>query len=171
MVDHDLPGESDAAFAALEHELKRLTTGLRRIRGHGNQHSRGLTMAQYGFVEALLDTAEPIAVGTLAIKAGLSRPSATTMARTLAEAGIVERSGDPQDARVVRLALTAEGRRQADQRRVEQQRWRDQIASTVGIADLAPGARVLAAIADQIDAYLAAQSSPGAPPDPDDDLC
>lgn len=171
MRDHDLPGEADAAFAALEHELKRLTTGLRRVRGHGNQHSRGLTMAQYGFVEALIDTEAPIAVGTLARQAGLSRPSATTMARALEDAGIVVRSGDPHDARVVRLELTAEGRRQANERLAEQREWRDQIASAVGIADLAPGARVLAAIADQIDTYLESQSGPGVPPDPDEPLC
>lgn len=171
MVDHDRPAEADAAFAALERELKRLTTGLRRVRGHGNQHSRGLTMAQYGFVEALLDAEEPIAVGTLAGHAGLSRPSATTMARTLEDAGLVVRSGDPHDARVVRLALTPAGREQAHERRAEQQRWRDQITSAVGLADLAPGARVLAAIADQIDAYLEAQSGSGGVPEPDDDFC
>lgn len=171
MVDHDRPAEADAAFAALERELKRLTTGLRRLRGHGNQHSRGLTMAQYGFVEALLDAPEPIAVGTLAHQAGLSRPTATTMTRTLEEAGLVARSGDPHDARVVRLALTEEGRKQAIRRQAEQRQWRDQIAAAVGIADLAPGARVLGAIADRIDAYTAAQSGTGPSPDPDDDLC
>jgi DNA-binding MarR family transcriptional regulator len=171
MVDDEPPGETDAAFAALERELKRLTTGLRRVRGHGNQHSRGLTMAQYGFVEALLDADEPVAVGTLADQAGLSRPSATTMARALEEAGLVARCGDPRDARIVRLALTAEGRRQAGERRAEQREWRDQIASAVGLADLAPGARVLGAIADQIDAYLAAQTGSGTVPDPDDELC
>lgn len=171
MVDLDRHGEADAAFAALEHELKRLTNGLRRVRGHGNQHSRGLTMAQYGFVETLLDAAEPIAVGTLASRAGLSRPTATTMTRTLEEAGLVVRTGDPNDARVVRLALTAEGRQQARERRAEQQQWRDRITSAVGIADLAPGARVLGAIADQIDVYLDEQAGPGASPDPVDGCC
>lgn len=171
MVDHDPPAETDAAFAALERELKRLTTGLRRVRGHGNQHSRGLTMAQYGFVEALLEAEEPVAVGTLADQAGLSRPSATTMARALEDAGLVVRSGDPHDARLVRLALTAEGRRQASERRAEQREWRNQIASAVGLSDLAPGARVLGAIADQIEAYLEAQAGSGVAPDPDDDLC
>ncbi len=172
MPDDDLPRDADEAFAALEHELKRLMTGMRRARGHGNQYSQGLTMAQYQFVEALLGSSEPIAVGTLADRAGLSRPSATTMARALEECGIVERSGDPNDARVVRLALTAEGRRQADDRRTEQQQWRSQIASAVDIADLAPGARVLGAICDQIDAFLQEQAGPdGLPPDPDDGAC
>ncbi|MBF6620033.1 MAG: MarR family transcriptional regulator [Patulibacter sp.] len=158
MDDDALPLDADAAFAPLERELKRLMAGLRRARGHGNQYSRGLTMAQYQFVEALIDADEPIAVGALAEHAGLTRPSATTTARALEEGGIVERSGDPRDARVVRLALTAEGRRQASERRAEQHEWRRQIASAVGLADLAPGARVLAAISDQIEAYVAAQA-------------
>lgn len=172
MVDDALPLDADEAFAPLERELKRLMAGLRRARGHGNQYSQGLTMAQYQFVEALIDAPEPVAVGTLADRAGLSRPSATTMARALEEGGVVERSGDPRDARVVRLALTAEGHRQASERRAEQQEWRRQIASAVGLADLDPGARVLAAISDQIEAYIAAQSEPGElPPDDLDDDC
>lgn len=172
MVDDALPRDADIAFAALEHELKRLMTGLRRARGHGNQHSQGLTMAQYQFVEALFESDEPIAVGTLAGRAGLTRPSATTMARALEECGVVERSGDPHDARIVRLALTAEGRAQARERRAEQQEWRKQIASAVGLADLAPGTRVLAAISDQLEAYVEAQSGTGElPPDPDDGAC
>ncbi len=167
-----LPEDADAAFAPLEHELKRLMTGIRRVRGHGNQHSQGLTMAQYGFVEALLDADQPIAVGTLARRAGLTPPSATTMARALEEGGLVARSDDPRDARVVRLALTDVGRRQAEERRAEQQEWRRQIASAVDLADLAPGARVLAAISTQIETYLAAQAGPGGlPAEPDDDLC
>lgn len=161
MADDALPLDADAAFAPLERELKRLMAGLRRARGHGNQYSRGLTMAQYQFVEALLDADEPITVGALADRAGLTRPSATTMARGLEEGGVVERSSDPRDARVVRLALTADGHRQASERRAEQHEWRKQIASAVGLADLDPGARVLAAISDQIEAYIAAQAGPG----------
>jgi DNA-binding MarR family transcriptional regulator len=171
MTDVHLSPDADAAFVALEHELKRLMAGVRRVRGHGNQHSRGLTMAQYAFVEALLDADAPIAVGTLARRAGLTPPSATTMARALEEGGVVERSDDPRDARIVRLALTGEGRHQAEQRRAEQHEWRRQIASAVDLADLAAGARVLAAISDRIDAQLAAQAGPGGLPPEPDDLC
>lgn len=170
MIESGPSRDADAAFAALEHELKRLMTGLRRARGHGNQHSRGLTMAQFQFVEALLEADEPIAVGTLGAHAGLTRPSATTMARALEECGVVTRCGDPHDARIVRLALTDEGRRQAATRRDEQREWRRRIASAVGIADLTPGTRVLAAIADQLEAYVDAQTaeSDGTPSDPAD---
>ncbi|WP_051471682.1 MarR family winged helix-turn-helix transcriptional regulator [Patulibacter minatonensis] len=164
-----LPDDVDAATAGrreLELQLRRLTRALRRVRGHGNQHLGPLSMPQYLLVEPLLDAGEPLPVGTLAEIAGTAAPTATTMVRKLEAQGLVVRSRDPADGRVVRLALTDEGRALAGGRRAKVLSWRRGIAETVAPEDRAAGARALAALADAIDAsadQLAALGQGGDP--------
>ncbi|MEV4419579.1 MarR family transcriptional regulator [Patulibacter sp. NPDC049589] len=161
------PGAPEGAPAApgpLVQQMTRLTRALRRVRGHGNQHLGLLSMPQYHLVEPLLDAPEPLAVGTLAEIAGMAAPTATTMVRKLESQGLVERSRDAADGRVVLLALTDEGRAATAERRVKVRAWRQGVADSVAPEDREAGARALAALADAVEASADALAALGRPP-------
>lgn len=146
------PGPVPADLAAVEGALTRLTRALRRVRGHGNQHLGGLTMPQFHLVEPLLDAPGPLPVGTLAERAATAAPTATAMARKLQTHGIVSRSADPEDGRIVRLELTEEGRRAAQERRDVVRAWRLRIVQAVEPEDREVAVRVLGVLAGEVEA-------------------
>jgi len=162
----DTPAPGDQQLVDLAREFARLTHAVRRLRGHGNQHVDGLSVPQFNLVEPLLDAEQPLSVGRLAELAGTTPPTATTMVRKLEDQGLVERSAHPGDRRVVRLALTEQGRAQVALRRDRVRAWRHHTVSQVAPEDRAVGARVLAAIGAEIERTadeLAASAEPPAP--------
>lgn len=83
---------------------------LRELRGHlsGPPSDRIAVLA-------LHDAGEPVSMGDLALRIGMS-PAATSMiGKRLVRDGIAERDHDGPDLRTVRLALTASGRRAVKQ--------------------------------------------------------
>ena len=71
---------------------------------------RGLTMAQLRLMYILLmDGEQP--VGELAEKMSVRPPTATGLTDRLIRQSLIERRTDPSDRRVVKVALTQEGRR------------------------------------------------------------
>jgi DNA-binding MarR family transcriptional regulator len=74
----------------------------------------GLTHAQYSLLASLygMRQAQPVPPSQrqLADHTGLEPLYVSKLCRTLAAAGLLERAGDPADARAVRLSLTAAGR-------------------------------------------------------------
>jgi DNA-binding MarR family transcriptional regulator len=64
----------------------------------------------YGSLLIPLFEEDGLRQGELARRARLSKQTMTTMARALAQAGLVERRGDPEDGRATRLYLTARAR-------------------------------------------------------------
>jgi MarR family transcriptional regulator, organic hydroperoxide resistance regulator len=64
----------------------------------------------YGSVLVPLFEEDGLRQGKLAQRARLSKQTLTTLARSLERAGLVERRGDPSDARATRLFLTARAR-------------------------------------------------------------
>ncbi|WP_320670433.1 MarR family winged helix-turn-helix transcriptional regulator [Patulibacter defluvii] len=162
------PDADDTSLLEVRDQLVRLFRATKRIRGHGNQHLQGdLSIPQFHLVEPLLDSDEPLPVGRLAELAATTPPTATTMIRKLEEQGLIERSAHPGDRRVVRVALTEEGRRVVDDRRRRVAAWRMRVADAVPRADREAGARVLSAIADELERAadeLAALASDGEQP-------
>jgi DNA-binding MarR family transcriptional regulator len=72
--------------------------------------SLGLTIGQLRLLSALLIN-ETMTVGELAEDLGVRPPTATGVTDRLVRQGLIERTGDPADRRIVRIGLTEEGRR------------------------------------------------------------
>ncbi|HEX2034143.1 MAG TPA: MarR family transcriptional regulator [Chloroflexota bacterium] len=73
----------------------------------------GLTMSQLRML-FFLGRAGPASVGEVAAGVGVAQPSATETLDRLVRSGLVERTPDCSDRRVVRNALTAAGREMID---------------------------------------------------------
>jgi MarR family transcriptional regulator, organic hydroperoxide resistance regulator len=72
----------------------------------------GIRQGQARVLDFLLDT-DTVTVSELARRLRIAQPSATTMLQRMHDAGLVHRSQSADDARVVVVGLTAEGRRVA----------------------------------------------------------
>ena len=72
--------------------------------------SQGLTIGQLRLLSVLAIN-ESRTVGELADDLGVRPPTATGMTERLVRQGLIERSGDPADRRIVRIMLTEQGRR------------------------------------------------------------
>lgn len=80
-------------------------------RRESNYLSRGkITLPQLWVLEHL-SRAEETPMNALARFLGISRPAATGLVDRLIAQGLVSRGDDPQDRRVVRVALSAKGRK------------------------------------------------------------
>lgn len=72
-------------------------------------HARGLTVSQFGVLEALYHLG-PLPVGQLAGKILRSSANLTLVVDNLARHGLVARERRPDDRRSIEVSLTAEGR-------------------------------------------------------------
>jgi MarR family 2-MHQ and catechol resistance regulon transcriptional repressor len=79
-------------------------------RVHGELRAAGLTVGQFGVLEALLHKG-PLPTGDIARAILVSAANCTTIVDHLEERGLVLRERGEEDRRRVVLALTAEGRR------------------------------------------------------------
>jgi DNA-binding MarR family transcriptional regulator len=101
-----------------EVEIDRLVALYRRagraLRSADPAHwAEGLTMSQLR-VLFYLGRSGPASVGDVATGLGISQPSATETLDKLVRAGLVERTADSQDRRIVRNLLSASGREMID---------------------------------------------------------
>lgn len=105
----ELPSDADYA------RLLTFRNELRRFERWSNDQAAaaGLTSAQHQLLVAVRGHADPLGptVGELAAYLFVRHHSAVELVNRAVCAGLVERRGDPADARLVRLALTAEGAR------------------------------------------------------------
>lgn len=85
------------------------TTGISNILGRG-----GINLPQYNAM-SLLMTQGDMKMGEMAKQMGVTMGAATNLADKLVECGTVSRARDAKDRRVVRLALTAKGKRQVEE--------------------------------------------------------
>jgi DNA-binding MarR family transcriptional regulator len=102
----------------------------------------GLTSQQGQLLCVLM--AQPYGMGELSTMLGLAKSSLTGLVDRVERSGLVRRESDPQDSRAVRIALTAQGSRIAEEfyaetcRRIEQlpggftARERDTLADLLG---------------------------------------
>jgi len=66
--------------------------------------------ARLRLLEALTLAAEPLSVSELAERIGVDQPRASRLVQQCADAGLVRREADPDDARRTRIVLTDDGR-------------------------------------------------------------
>ena len=99
--------EAVAAWAALlvahRHLTSSLDAELRRDAGMG--------LDDYDILYQLRLAGAPLSMTELADRVLISRPTATRIVDRLVDRGWVDRDVDPDDRRVVRVALTSDGRR------------------------------------------------------------
>jgi DNA-binding MarR family transcriptional regulator len=98
------PGAEAALAARLRLAVTRLARPLRQ------QVAGGLTPSQISILATVERLGAPT-LGELAAAEQVQPPSVTRMAGVLEAAGMIGRIGDPADGRVVRVAVTAAGRR------------------------------------------------------------
>src|SRR4051812_21960888 len=88
-----------------------LRDGLRRFLRWSEQEAKsvGITAPQHQLLLAVRGHGDPPSIGDVAEHLLLRHHSAVELVDRAVRAGLVERTGDPEDQRVVRLRLTASG--------------------------------------------------------------
>lgn len=88
----------------------RLRVVIARLARQLRQHGPGdLTLSQWSALVTVEQHA-PLRIGDLADRERVSAPTATRLVAVLAEAGLLERTGDPSDRRSAYVALSPLGR-------------------------------------------------------------
>jgi DNA-binding MarR family transcriptional regulator len=88
----------------------RLRVAVARLARQLRQDSPGgLSPSQWSAM-AMVEEKEPLRIGDLAEREGVSAPTATRLVASLEEAGLLSRTADPADRRTAYVALTAAGR-------------------------------------------------------------
>ena len=131
-----------------------LSAGLERVVGllRALAQPSGLSMTAVSTMAAL-EQAGPARLTALANRAGVTQPAMTQLISRLEEAGLVCREADLADGRVVRVAITDEGRVTMARRRAARA---ERLA--VILAQLSPEHRVaLAAVLPALDALVSAR--------------
>jgi MarR family transcriptional regulator, organic hydroperoxide resistance regulator len=109
-----------------------------------------LTLSQYFVMDALAD--EALTVSEVARAARVAVPTATRSLRALELRGFVDRDRDDgKDRRLVRVALTAEGRAVLDEKRTWVHRRQREIFESLTAEERATVTGALGAIAREID--------------------
>jgi DNA-binding MarR family transcriptional regulator len=75
--------------------------------------STGLTLPQVTLLRALIESG-PLRITALSERQGVRVPTTTVAVRRLEQQGLVARSGDPRDLRVVLVAVTDLGRQRCE---------------------------------------------------------
>ncbi|MGQ5654682.1 MarR family winged helix-turn-helix transcriptional regulator [Streptomyces sp. EKR5.2] len=118
MSDH--PGPSPSAVRASQEARGVIGRLRRRIRAAGGAEDISLTQAS---VLARLMDNEGLTTSDLASVEGMRHQSMASTVAALAGLGLVERRRDPGDGRRLLIALTAEGRRRAEEGRQARGEW------------------------------------------------
>jgi DNA-binding MarR family transcriptional regulator len=109
-----------------------------------------LTLSQYFVMDALAD--EALTVSEVARAARVAVPTATRSLRALETRGFVDRErNDGEDRRLVRVALTADGRAVLDEKRAWVHQRQREIFDGLSAEERATVTGALAAIAREID--------------------
>jgi DNA-binding MarR family transcriptional regulator len=115
MPEPDSPDGDNAEGAA----AARLRLVVARLARQLRQHSAGgLTPSQYSAL-ATIEFSGPLRLGELAGFEAVAPPTITRVVAGLVEAGMVERRGDPDDARSALVVVTPKGRDALQAVRVE----------------------------------------------------
>jgi DNA-binding MarR family transcriptional regulator len=117
--------------------------------------SRTLSRAEGGLLSTL--TSGPRRITELAASEALAQPTVTQLVDRLQKRGLVDRTRDANDGRVVLVSITAAGHDALDQVRAEYRTLLRQAASDLPEEDLAALARATEALARLIDAVQEAR--------------
>ena len=106
--------------AALAARIRLATARLARLLRQ--QAAGGLSPTQQSAL-ATIDAAGPLTLGELAAAEQVAPPTITKVVAKLEDDGLVTRTVDADDRRVVRVAATAEGRRRLEHNRSMRNAW------------------------------------------------
>lgn len=115
---HEAPGSVDVVGVA--DRLRRSMMRMTRILRQEDTDDLSPTLASFLFT---LDRHGPITLGDLARRERLTKPSVTATVDKLLRLGLVDRTVDAKDRRIVRVGLTAAGHRRVTSRRTKRTAW------------------------------------------------
>jgi DNA-binding MarR family transcriptional regulator len=110
----------DAIVVDVADRLRRSTMRLARILRQEDTDDLSPTLASVLFT---IDRHGPVTLGELARRERLTKPSVTASIDKLLTRGLIDRSIDEHDRRIVRVTLTAAGRRRVSARRSLRTAW------------------------------------------------
>ena len=110
-----------------------------------------LSLSQYHHLDPLDRADEPLAVGEVAVQAGVAPPTATRMLDSLERDGYVVRERQAGDRRLVHVRITDEGRRAVKAKRARSGAKREEVFSSLPPAERKQAARVLSRLAEAMD--------------------
>ena len=108
--------------------------------------SVGLSSAKYGPLSVLLDADAPLPLGELAARVHCVRSNMTQLVDRLEAEGLVTRTNDPSDRRVVRAEITTKGREQTTAGRAKMNAIEKEFAEALSDDDRAAIERILTAV-------------------------
>ncbi len=103
---HSVPG---AASPDIELAARLRLVVARLARQMRQQTMGGLTASQLSALQSV-EKLEPVRLSDLAAREAVAPPTLTRIVAGLVDLGLVERRGDPEDARATLVALSADGR-------------------------------------------------------------
>lgn len=109
---------------------------VRLARKQRQQAGTGLTPSLQSAL-AMIDVSGPMTLGELAAVEQISPPTITRIVSKLEEMGLVARAADPDDGRVTRVDVTAEGHQQLGESRERRDIWLRQRLDDLAPDDLA----------------------------------
>jgi len=109
---------------------------VRLARKQRQQAGTGLTPSLQSAL-AMIDVRGPLTLGELATVEQISPPTITRIVSKLEEMGLVARAADPDDGRVTRVDVTADGHRQLAESRERRDVWLRQRLHDLAPDDLA----------------------------------
>ena len=138
---------------AFKEALDEFMRAVRRARGRfiveGAQDE--LSLSQYHHLDPLERADEPLAVGEVAVQAGVAPPTATRMLDSLERDGYVVRERQAGDRRLVHVRITDAGRRAVKAKRARSAAKREEVFSSLPPAERKQAARVLSRLAEAMD--------------------
>ena len=144
-------------------QVARLRVAVARLNRRLRQHAEtGLSLTQYAAMVSIADQG-PMPLGRLAAVERIAPATVTKIVGQLEAAGLVARTTDRSDGRVVNVAITDDGRERLEQSRQRRTAWLATQLSAPGApdpADVATTVRVLEALA-AADADTRTSPSPG----------
>ena len=149
-TDNDTDTDTDIDVARFRLAIVRLARRQRQ------QAGTGLTSSLQSAL-AVLDVHGPLTLGELAGVEQISPPTITRIVSKLEEMDLVERTTDPDDRRVCRVAVTPEGHRQMVESRERRDVWLRQRLDDLDADEIA----ALAAAVEPIERLLAATDESG----------
>jgi DNA-binding MarR family transcriptional regulator len=110
----------------------------------------GVTPQQWAILAAIDRAEGPVSLASLARTMLVSKQNMTGMIVRVEQAGLVERSDDPEDLRSSRLVLTRRGRAAIEKLRPAYESWRAAIAGDLSERDLATAARTIETLIENL---------------------
>ncbi len=94
----------------------------------------GLSLAKLGVLQHLVEAGEPLPLGQLAERFACVKSNVTQLVDRLEAEGLVVRSTDPLDRRIVLAVITPEGRRRFEEAALARTRAEQELATSIPAA-------------------------------------